>query len=112
MLHIFSGLCTAISEVQKSSGKKPCLIYFARDDTDLSVYTGMPVSTKASGKVLTFLNDLFAGQLNNSSFVSGSLEKETLEKLALLPGYLPRPPRIIFQEIPSGEKFVLLKFTF
>jgi len=112
MLHIFSGLCTAISVVQKSSGKKPCLIYFARDDTDLSVYAGMPVSTNASGKVLTFLNDLFAGQLNNGSFGSGSLDEETLEKLILLPGYLPKPPRIIFQEIPSGEKFVLLKFTF
>ncbi len=113
LLKIFYALCSAVSLIQRSTGKKPCLIYFTRGDQDLSIFTGMPVSVETSDKVLTFFNSLFSGKPEISSLIiNNEPDRETLKKLAQLPTYLPRPPRIIFQELSPAEKFILLKFTF
>jgi len=112
MLQNFPELCSAISIVQQSTGKNPCLIYFVNDDPGLSVYSGMPVSQRSSDKIITFFNDLFSGQPDKKSFVSyKGFSQETLEKLSHLTDLPAKPPRIILQDISPGEKFILLKFT-
>ncbi len=113
LLDNFPELCTAVSVIQQSSGKKPCLIYFVNDPAGLSVFSGMPVSIPSSDRILSFFNALFSGKLNESSMGTNSgFDPDTLEKLSRFSGYPDKPPRIILQDISPGEKFILLKFTF
>ncbi|GEM_PF-84879 len=110
LLEPFSGLCQAVSHIQLQEDKRPCLVFFVRDENSLSMYTGMPVTEKSSGKVVDFFNKLFLptpeGEENN---VTGEKEWKNLKRLTTL---LPRPPRIILQQASPSQKFVILKFTF